>query len=109
MKVKWKHFKVGDLGRKVTEGKVNVCLVETAEQLVAFGHDGLRSGLGHSALGPPFIGLCSHGLGMKRRRRGFRARVGRAISFHVGFPFVVEDPVTVTGRFIQASRTATAN
>lgn len=77
MKVKWKHFKVGDLGRKITEGKVNVCLVETAEQLVAFGHDGLRSGSGHNALGPPFIGFYSHGLGVKQRRRGFTPMLGR--------------------------------
>lgn len=34
-----------------------MCLVETAEQLVAFGHDGLRSSLGQNALGPLLIGL----------------------------------------------------
>lgn len=34
-----------------------MCLVETPEQLVAFGHIGLRSSLGQNASGPPFIGL----------------------------------------------------
>lgn len=43
--------------QKNNEGKVNVCLVETPEQLVAFGHDGLRSGSGQNASGPPFIGF----------------------------------------------------
>lgn len=43
--------------QKNNAGKVNVCLVETPEQLVAFGHEGLRSSLGQNALGPPFIGF----------------------------------------------------
>lgn len=43
--------------QKNNAGKVNVCLVETPEELVAFGHDGLRSGLVQNALGPPFIGF----------------------------------------------------
>lgn len=43
--------------QKNNGGKVNVCLVETPEQLVAFGHDGLRSSLGQNASGLPFIGF----------------------------------------------------
>ena len=43
--------------QKNNAGKVNACLVETPEQLVAFGHDGLRSSSGQNALGPPFIGF----------------------------------------------------
>lgn len=50
MKVKWKHFKVGDLLRKNNAGKVNACLVETTEQIVAFAHRGLSPGLGQNAL-----------------------------------------------------------
>ncbi len=47
----------GRSAQKNNAGKVNACLVETPEQLVAFGHDGLRSGLGQNALGRPFIGF----------------------------------------------------
>lgn len=43
--------------QKNNGGKVNVCLVETPEQLVAFRHNGLRSSLGQNALGPTFIGF----------------------------------------------------
>lgn len=45
----------GGAPQKNNGGKVNVCLVETAEQLVAFGHDGLRSSLGQNALGPSLL------------------------------------------------------
>lgn len=44
---------MGDLHRKNNAGKVNACLVETAEQHVAFGHGGLRSSSGQSALRSP--------------------------------------------------------
>lgn len=47
----------GGSPQKNNGGKVNVCLVETPEQLVAFGHEGLRSTLGQNAVGPPFIGF----------------------------------------------------
>jgi len=47
--------------QKNNGGEVNVCLVETPEQLVAFGRIGLRSRLGQNASGPPFIGLLRSG------------------------------------------------
>lgn len=40
-----------------------MCLVETAEQLVAFGHEGLRSSVGQNALRSPVYWFYSHGVG----------------------------------------------
>lgn len=46
-----------------------MCLVETAEQLVAFGHDGLRSGLGQNALRSPIYWFNLHRVGVRRDSR----------------------------------------
>lgn len=43
-----------------------MCLVETAEQLVPFGHDGLRSSLGQNALRSPVYWLNSPRVGVQR-------------------------------------------
>lgn len=68
--------------QKNNGGKVNVCLVETAEQLVAFGHDGLRSSSGQNALGPPFIGFI-HTAPVCSATTAFYIHVRRAIFFQV--------------------------
>ena len=52
MKVKWKHFKAGGSPQKNNKKKVNVSLVETPQQLVAFGQGRPRSSLGRGASGP---------------------------------------------------------
>lgn len=46
-----------------------MCLVETAEQLVAFGHDGLRSSLGQNALRSSIYWFNSHRVGRRRDTR----------------------------------------
>ena len=64
---------------KNNAGKVNACLVETPEQLVAFGHHGLRSSLGQNALGPPLIGL-THAVDVRSAMRGFELMLGEQFS-----------------------------
>lgn len=56
----------GQSSQKNNGRKVNACLVETAEQLVAFGHDGLRSSLGQNALRSPIYWFNSHRGGVRR-------------------------------------------
>lgn len=59
----------GQSSQKHNGRKVNVCLVETAAQLVAFGHDSLRSSLGQNALRSPVYWFNLHRVGVRRDTR----------------------------------------
>lgn len=69
--------------QKNNEGKVNVCLVETVEQLVAFGYDSLRFSLGQNASGSTVYWFYSHTT--PASNVGFYTDVWRAIFLLVIF------------------------
>lgn len=73
--------------QKNNGGKVNVCLVETPEQLVAFGPDGLRSSSGQNASGRPFIGF-THTVTACGATTGLHTDVGEHF-FPFRFPSVI--------------------